>query len=182
MGQKGTFRCLALVVNLPLFIAACSGGAGSSSSSVLDSCSGSYICVVDGSPVESRLVRTQGVCYLGSLELRADGTGSSVDGHATTWAGDASRLDICSNDVCFICSPSAAEVGAPSSSGACTGSAESCSSIGASSCSDQGGCHYTVGSDISSTSDDRCEGDPHPCSDYKNDATGCQEHRGCTWH
>jgi len=48
-------------------------------------------------------------------------------------------------------------------------------------CSDQGGCYYSVGSDISTTSDDRCEGDPHPCSDYKNNATGCKGHRGCTW-
>jgi hypothetical protein len=171
-----------VLLGLSFAITACSGGDGGSSASVLESCAGSYVCVIGGNPVESDLVKSGGSCYLGSLELRADGTAPSINGDPTTWSGDASKLYICSGSTCFACEPSGAPVAASSSSGSCTGTAESCSSVGASSCSDQGGCNYTVGSDVSTTSDDGCDGDPRPCSDYKNDATGCKGHRGCTWH
>ncbi len=182
MSKKMTYGCFAVVLG-SLSISACSDGGGStsSSSSVLDSCSGAYVCDVEGSPIDSRLVRADGQCYLGSIELRVDRTISPINGNSGTWAGDTSRLQICTNAICLVCTPDAATVGVTSSSGSCTGEAESCSSIGASSCSDQGGCHYTVGSNVSSTSDDGCEGSPHPCSDYKSDAAGCQQQSGCTW-
>ena len=182
MSKKMTYGCFAIVLG-SLAISACSDGGGSTSSSlsVLDSCSGAYVCDVDGSPIDSRLVRDGGQCYLGSIELHADRTTSPIDGDSATWAGDKSRLQICTRALCLVCTPAETPVGSTSSSGSCTGEAESCSSIGASSCSDQGGCHYTIGSNVSSTSDDGCEGSPHPCSDYKSDAAGCQQHRGCAW-
>jgi len=160
---------------------ACSGSDGGSSSSVLVSCAGSYVCVIGGDSVEANLTKSGGSCYLGSLELRADGTSPPINGELTTWSGDASKLYICFGSTCFACEPGGASVGAPSSNGSCAGTAESCRSVGASSCTDQGGCHYTIGSNVSSTSDDGCAGSPHPCSDYENDPTGCKEHRGCTW-
>ena len=166
---------------LTLSIPACSGTDGGSSSSVLESCSGPVVCIVDGDTVDSQLAKSGDRCYLGSVELRADGTSTPIDGNPTTWSGDADKLNICSGSICFACYPSAPIAGVPSASGTCTGTATSCSSVGASSCSDQGGCHYTIGSNVSSTSDDGCEGSPHPCSDYKNDPTGCDDHRGCTW-
>lgn len=170
------------LLGFSLTIPACSGSDGGSSESFLEACAGSYICVIGGDPVRSDLVQSGASCYLGSLELRGDGTSPPISGELITWAGDASRLEICSGSTCFACEPSGAPAAASSSSGTCTGNAESCSSVGASSCSDQSGCHYTVGSNVNSTSDDGCEGDPHPCSDYKHDATGCKGHRGCTWH
>ncbi|MET0794029.1 MAG: hypothetical protein ABW061_21085 [Polyangiaceae bacterium] len=181
MAKKVNVRCFVLLLGLPLSVAACSGDDSGSSSSFLESCSGVYTCAIDGESVESRLVKSGGRCYLGSLELRPDGTAAPIGGSLTTWAGDARYLHICAGTLCFSCFTTGAASGAPAASGTCTGSATSCSSVGASSCTDQGGCHYTVGSNTSSTSDDGCEGDPHPCSDYKNDAKGCEEQRGCTW-
>ena len=164
-----------------LSIPACSGSDGNSSSPVLESCSGSFLCIIEGDPLDTQLAKSGNRCYLGSLELRADGTSPPVDGNPTTWSGDTDKLDICSGRICFACYPNGTTTSVPSSSGTCTGSATSCSSVGASSCTDQGGCHYTIGSNISSTSDDGCAGSPRPCSDYKNDPSGCEEHRGCTW-
>jgi len=177
MVQKVAIR---LVLGLCFVIAACSGGDGGSNS-VLESCSGSYACLIDGESVESTLNKSGGSCYLGALELREDGTSPPSNGKPITWSGDARKLYICFGDDCFACEIKDASDGVSSSNGSCDGTAESCRSVGASSCTDQGGCYYTIGSNVSSTSDDGCAGSVRPCSDYKNDASGCKAHRGCTW-
>lgn len=169
------------MVSLSLLNPACSGSDGGSSSSLLESCSGSFVGIVDGKSFESHLAKVGDRCYLGSIELRADGTSAPIDGRPTTWSGNADQLEICTGNVCLAFYPVEPTASVPASSGTCTGTATSCSSVGASSCTDQGGCHYTVGSNINSTSDDGCEGSAHPCSDYKNDSAGCKEHSGCTW-
>jgi hypothetical protein len=92
MVEKTVIRFVLL--GLSFAVTACSGSDGGSSASVLESCAGSYICVIGGDPVESDLVKSGGSCYLGSLELRADGTSPSISGDPTTWSGDASKLYI----------------------------------------------------------------------------------------
>lgn len=181
MVQKLAFLPFALLIGLPLSVVACSGSDEGSGSSFLESCSGTYLCTIAGDSLEARLGKSGGKCFLGSLELRPDGTSAPVNGAATTWAGNASYLHICVGADCFSCSASTSTPDAPKASGSCTGSARSCSSVGASSCTDQRGCQYTIGSNVSSTSDDGCEGDPRPCSDFTNDAERCNEQRGCTW-
>lgn len=182
MAQKSVLRCLVFLFGLSFAAAACSGS-DDAGASVIESCSGSYVCNINGDSVDAQLIKSGSACYLGSLELRADGTAPPVAGQSTTWSGDTRQLTICSGDLCFVCrSQGDAKNSAPSASATCTGSATSCSSVGASSCTDQGGCHYTVGSNVSSTSDDGCEGTPRECSDYNGDEKGCGNHRGCTWH
>ena len=174
---------LSLSVGTLFLTAACSGGDGSSGKSFLDSCSGAYVCVIDGNATDTGLTMAAGRCYLGQLELGADGTTSPVDGTVYKWSGDASRLDICQGTTCFSCypsSPPASPTDGASAKGHCVGSAESCSEVGASSCSDQRGCYYTVGSTLS-TSDDGCAGDAAPCSDFDDDSDRCGTQHGCSW-
>jgi hypothetical protein len=177
MVHRVLLRLVLLGVSLPTV--ACSGGDGGAS--FLESCTGSYVCVLDGELVSSHLGESEGRCYLGSLELRPDGTCPTAKGAITTWSGDAERLEICSGGSCLVCHSNAAPMRPSSSSGTCTGSAQSCSSVEASSCTDQGGCHYTVGSNISSTSDDGCAGSARPCSDFNSDPARCELQRGCSW-
>lgn len=166
-----------------LFLTACSGGDSSSGKSGLDSCSGAYVCMVDGDATDSSLSKVAGRCYLGQIELKPDGTTSPIAGQASKWSGDASRLDICAGTICFSCqasNPPASSSNGASARGRCVGSVESCSEVGPSSCSDQRGCYYTVGATLS-TSDGGCAGDPAPCSDFDNDSDACGRQRGCSW-
>jgi len=184
MAKKTNFQFLVWLLGLPLSVA-CSGSDGGSDSAFLESCSGSYVCFLAGESANAKLSKSNGRCYLGSMELRADGTSPPINGDRTVWAGDSNKLDICSGENCFSCfasgkSPVAAGNG-PSASGRCTGSASSCSSVSSSGCTDQRGCHYTIGSDVSSTSDDGCAGTPRSCSEFENDAAGCSAQIGCTW-
>jgi hypothetical protein len=189
MAHNVFFPFLFLSVGTLFLAAACSGGdgssggSGSSGKSVLDSCSGAYVCVIDGDATDTGLTKAAGRCYLGQVELGADGTTSPVAGSVYKWSGDASRLDICQGTTCFSCypsSPPASSTDGASAKGHCVGSASSCSEVGAYSCSDQRGCHYTVGATLS-TSDDGCEGDAAPCSDFDNDSDRCGTQHGCSW-
>jgi hypothetical protein len=184
MAHNVGLRPLLLSTCTLLVTVACSGSDGSSGKSLLDSCSGPYICVIDGEVTDSGLMKAGGRCYLGQIELDSDGTSPPTNGHFYRWSGDASRLDICEEASCFSCYPSAAPAASssntPPATGNCVGSADSCSEVGAASCSDQRGCIYTVGA-TSSLSDDGCTGSEAPCSDFKNDSDGCNAQQGCSW-
>ena len=106
MKQSRVFSTLVYLLAAPIFVAACSGD-DAGGKSLIDSCYGPYICVIDGDIVDSSLTKTGGGrCYLGKLELAPDGTSPPTDGHVYTWSGDASRLEICDGARCFSCYPS----------------------------------------------------------------------------
>src|SRR6478735_3711753 len=92
-------------------------------SSLLESCQGAYVCVIDHGIVDSRLVKSSaGRRYLGNLQLSPDGTLASVDGQEATWSGDADRIEICEGPQCFSCYPSSLSSDSASSGSAASGS------------------------------------------------------------
>src|SRR5438128_611790 len=106
MAQSNIVRSLSCFLLIPLTIAACSGADSGSGQSLIDSCSGKYVCVVAGDVVDSALTKTAtGRCYLGNLELVDDGTSIAGDGSRYTWSGNAARLEICQGTQCFSCYP-----------------------------------------------------------------------------
>src|SRR6188768_3024592 len=114
-----------------LFVAACSGGDSGTSNSIIDSCQGAYTCIIESRVVDSRLTKTNaGRCYLGNLELDPNGTSTPVDGQATTWSGDANRIDICQGPRCFSCYPSRAASGSAAPESPSAGSGASGPSAG----------------------------------------------------
>jgi len=125
MNHYRAFLSLLNLFGAPLIFVACSADSGAGQS-IVDTCNGTYVCVIEGSVVDSRLIKTRvGRCYLGSLELGPDGTSPPVDGHAYTWSGNASRLEICEGAHCFACYPNGASSGSPSSGSPSSGSPSS---------------------------------------------------------
>ena len=126
MNQSVGFSPLSSLLAALLLVSACSGSDGGAVGSLIDSCQGAYTCVVDGSIVDSGLVKTSaGRCYLGNLELAPDGTSPPIAGQTTTWSGDANRIEICQGPYCFSCYPSGPTSGAPGSGSPASGSGAS---------------------------------------------------------
>jgi len=96
----------AALLTMTLSLGACSSADAQAQESPLDSCSGSYICVVDGDVLDTSLTKTgAGRCFLGNLELTRQGTSLGADGREYSWSGDVSRIEICQAAYCFSCYP-----------------------------------------------------------------------------
>jgi hypothetical protein len=172
-------RCLVPLFGL-LVLLGCSGSAFSDEAASVEQtlvshCQGTYICDFEGSLVETMFSSRSGSCYLGQIELLANGTGLDSEGDSYTWYGNLKAFELCFEDYCFACRTKQTS----DSPGKCTGSARSCSSISESRCYKQQGCQYSVGATLSEY-DDSCGGSARSCGSIYTQSS-CEDQSGCSW-
>jgi hypothetical protein len=176
--NKANLGFLALVVIEATSCGPDDGGGSSSqhSDALVEACSGTVECTLQGEGVQEQLKKQGNSCYLGDAKVNADGTVAGTDGSSLTWKGDVFKFDLCSDGTCLKCM----NLSPPDVPGyACRGVASSCSSLGAGSCATQSGCSFTIGATLSS-SDDECYGSADGCSEFKS-TSECEWQRGCNW-
>ena len=174
--------CLASIPLFCLALPACSGGSDGGTSrtqSLVDACSGDYVCSYDSQSVSTSMQHQDGACYLGQIRMDPDGQAVANDGTTYNWSGNTNQFSVCASDGCFQCErqSTGGSSSAPGHEKSCSGTPTSCPNYPP--CSDIVGCDLQIGYDAFGNPDDSCSGSPRACDTFSGQQL-CEE-QGCTW-